>query len=74
MDSGYSTMTIEINRAGSVYIYRINPHNLRLIDRRKNVHRGRWEPYWYYPSAEDAADALWDIEHDDETEHVDGSV
>ena len=56
---------IEINRAGSEYIYRVNPNNPRLVDRRKNVHRGRWEPHFYYPSAEEAAAAIWDIEHDE---------
>lgn len=38
-------MTIEINRQNSMYIYRVNPWNPRLIDRRLNRHRARWEPY-----------------------------
>lgn len=58
-------MTIEITKGGSLYTYRQNPRNLRLIDWKLNKHRARWEPYFYYDSAEEAAEALWDIEHDD---------
>lgn len=53
---------IEINRAGSEYIFRINPHNSRLIDRRKNVHRGRWERFAAYRTEEEARTEILKLE------------
>lgn len=35
-------MTIEINKAQSAYIYRVDPKNKLNIERRKNVHGARW--------------------------------
>lgn len=37
-------MTLEITRNGK-WIYRINPTDPRLIERRENKHGARW--YWY---------------------------
>ena len=38
-------MALQIQRGKSEYTYRINPANGRILDRRLNVHRGRWEPF-----------------------------
>jgi hypothetical protein len=53
---------IEINRANSPWIYRINPYNPRLIDRRKNKHFARWSPYQTFDTEEEARNTLLQIE------------
>lgn len=58
-------MTIEINRANSPYIYRTNPINPRIIDRRKNKHGARWEWFRLCQSDEEARAALLKLEKKD---------
>lgn len=53
---------IEINYAHSAYIYRICPDNPRKIQRRKNVHRGRWTDYAYRDTPQEAKASLLRIE------------
>lgn len=54
-------MAIEITRNGT-YIYRLNPINRRIIDRRLNRHRARWERYRSYQTQAEALAALLKIE------------
>lgn len=57
---------IEINRAGSEYIYKLNEMNGRQIMRRKNRHNARWV-HWQYALTEESARAmLMKIQKEDE--------
>lgn len=53
---------IEINRAKSIYIFRINPYNDREIDRRLNRHGARWERYSQHGTPAEARATLFAIE------------
>lgn len=53
---------IEINRAKSIYIFRINPYNDREIDRRLNRHGARWERYSQHSTPDEARTTLFAIE------------
>lgn len=57
---------IEISHGQSVFVYRVNPSNPRLVDRKRNKHRAQWQPFCWYYSAEAAAKAILEIERDDE--------
>jgi hypothetical protein len=56
------TVTIEINRAHSLYIFRINPFSPRIIDRRLNRHGARWETYHVCNSEEQARKLIYELE------------
>lgn len=53
---------IEINRVGSLYIFRVNPYNDREIDFRRNKAYARWKRVAVYDSAEQARAALLQLE------------
>lgn len=53
---------IEINRAGSEYIYKIDEKDNRLIRRRFNRHNARWEDFRICASAEGATKTLLKLE------------
>lgn len=53
---------IEINRAGSIYIYKINEYAPTEIDYRKNRHYARWYFHSRYHSAQEAVAALMMLE------------
>lgn len=55
-------MTLEINRGGSPYVYRINPTNPLIIDRKPNKHNARWKMYRLCKSEEEARSALLKLE------------
>lgn len=55
-------MTIEITRAKSRYVYRTNPANSRLVERRRNKERSRWELYRLCRSTEEARSVLLKLE------------
>lgn len=56
-------MTIEISRGKSEHIFRLNPYNPRLIDRRKNVAYARWKRYGEpYATQTEALAALLKLE------------
>lgn len=53
---------IEINRAGSLYIFRVNQYNQRVIEFRRTKAYAHWKPLVTYASAEEARQALWQLE------------
>jgi hypothetical protein len=53
---------IEINRANSLYIFRVNMYNDREIDFRRNQHNARWKRLAVYDSAEEARTVLLQLE------------
>ena len=55
-------MTLEIMRQKSQTVYRINPENPRIIDRKRNVARARWEWHSYYLTDDQARTALFQLE------------
>jgi hypothetical protein len=55
-------MTIEILRGKSAYIYRINPYNGRMIDRRLNRHNARWEGFRLCNDEQDARNKILKLE------------
>lgn len=55
-------MALEILRGKSAYVYRINPWNDRIIDRRLNKHNERWQHFQAYATPEDARAALLTLE------------
>lgn len=57
-------MTIELMRKESVWVYRINPNQPRVIDRKRNKHGARWE--WFRLCADEqiARDSLFQLEKD----------
>jgi hypothetical protein len=66
-------MTIEIQHGNSVFQYRQNPDNARLVDRRLNRHNARWQPFLACDSAEAALAILlrgapWAKPRDEEQE------
>lgn len=57
---------IEINRAGSEYIFRQNPFQPRAIDRRKNKHNARWEHFVWATTEESAREMLLKLQREDD--------
>lgn len=57
-------MTIELKRKDSPYIYRVNPHQTRNVDRRENRHGARWKHFSHHDSTFAAIEALVKIERD----------
>lgn len=55
-------MTIELSRGKSKYIYRINPDNPRVVDRRLNQHNARWQLFRLCASEQVAKDSLFRLE------------
>jgi hypothetical protein len=55
-------VSLEINRGGSPYVYRINPTNPLIIDRKANRHGARWKMYRLCRSEEEARNALLKLE------------
>lgn len=53
---------IEINRSGSLYIFRQNPYQPLEIDFRRNQHNSRWKRLAVYDSAEEARQVLLQLE------------
>lgn len=53
---------IEVNRAGSLYIFRINQYNERVIEFRRTKAYSHWKPLVTYASAEEARAALFQLE------------
>lgn len=53
---------IEITREKSIYTYRLNPFNSRIIDRKENKHRAKWVSFATYASADIARAALLKLE------------
>lgn len=58
-------MTLEISRATSPYVFRINPDNPRLIDRKPNKPGARWKMFRLCTSEEVARLALLALERKD---------
>lgn len=55
---------IEISR-DMQWVYRINPYNPRIVDKRPNRRGGRWQHYDYYSTPEDALIHLFELERPD---------
>lgn len=55
-------MTIEISSNKLLYIFRVNPYNPRIIDRRKNQNRAKWEWFRLCDSADEARAVLLKLE------------
>lgn len=55
-------MTIEMQREKSPHIYRTNPDNPRLIERRENRRGARWEAFRLCESAAAAKAVLLKLE------------
>lgn len=51
-------MTIEINKAKSIYVYRIDPKDTRNIERKENKFRSRWYFYARRDTPQEAKRAL----------------
>lgn len=54
-------MTTEITRATAHYTFRVNPSNRRLIDRKPNRARARWQAWRLFATEEEAARSLYRI-------------
>lgn len=59
-------MALEMNRGGSIYVYRISPADARNIERKENKFRGRWYFYARRDTAGDARRTLLMLEKDGE--------
>ncbi len=49
---------IEISDGRAEYLYRLNPYQARIIDRKLNVARARWVAYEHFDTEEAAIAAL----------------
>lgn len=56
---------IEISRKKSSYIYRLNPWNSLIIDRRSNSHRGLWKWFRLFKTEAEARAALLQLDRPD---------
>lgn len=57
-------MTIEMQRKESVWVYRTNPDNPRVIDRKRNKHGAKWELFRRCADEQIAKDSLFQLEKD----------
>jgi hypothetical protein len=53
---------IEIARKKSRFIYRLNPWNARVIDRRLNQHNARWQAYGAFDTEQEARNTILKLE------------
>jgi hypothetical protein len=59
---------IEISRKKSEFIYRQNPWNPLIIDRRRNTHNARWQFFARRATPEDTVRYLFELERDNKAE------
>ncbi len=58
-------MSIEIMRGKSEFVFRINPHQPREIDKRVNKRGARWERYTICASEESAVKTLFRLQNEE---------